>query len=254
MVLQYIIGATVLVSLVSLVGVLTLGLSERTQKKILMLMVAFASGTMLATAFFDLLPESIGEIGVQTALSFALAGIIFFFVVEKIVLWHHHHAPHKKGLKIEGETEKPLGYLNLVGDGMHNFFDGIAIAAAFLAGFPVGVSVTFAVMLHEIPQEIGDFGLLLYSGFSRRKAIAFNLLSALTAVAGGVLFYFASPYISNLEGLGLAFTAGGFVYMSTGDLFPEFHRETDTKNSLLQLALILAGILFIWLFTKTIGR
>lgn len=257
MVLEWIVGATVAVSLVSLVGVMALGLRERLQKIVLFAAVAFAAGTLLGGAFFDLLPESLEKLPAESALSYALAGLVFFFIVEKFIAWHHHHEMHAKSKgKAGGKTssEKPFGYLNVVGDGLHNFFDGAAIAASFMAGgVPLGITTTLVIALHEIPQEIGDYSLLVYSGFKSSKALAFNLLSGLLAVLGGVVFYFASPAIENLEGIGLAFTAGAFIYIASSDLFPEFHRETNAGKSLLQLALILAGIAAIRLIVSTFG-
>lgn len=257
MVLEYIIGATVAVSLISLVGILALGLRENIQKMVLFAAVAFAAGTLLGGAFFDLLPEALEKLPAQQALSFTLAGIIVFFVLEKFIAWHHHHEPHgktgKKALKVE-HKEKPFGYLNVVGDGLHNFFDGAAIAASFMAGVPVGITTTLVIALHELPQEIGDYGLLLYSGFSKKKALAFNLLSGLLAVLGGIAFYFASSVIENLEGFGLAFTAGIFIYIAASDLFPEFHRESSARRSVLQFALLIAGILLIWLITRNFAE
>lgn len=256
MVLEWILGATVAVSLISLVGLLVLGLRENVQKIFLFYSVAFAAGTMLGAAFFDLLPESLKAIDAATALPVCLAGIMAFFIVEKYISWHHHHETHDNAgrkRRARQAEEKPMGYLNLVGDGLHNFFDGVAIAASFMVGLPLGITTTLVIALHEVPQEMGDFGLLLYSGFSRRKAIAFNLLTALTCVLGALLFYFAAPLVQNLEGLGLAFTAGGFIYIAGSDLFPEFHRETDFKKSVWQLLLIFAGIALIWLVVGRLG-
>ncbi len=248
MVLEYIIGATVAVSLISLVGILTLGLSEKVQKIFLMASVAFSAGTLLGGAFFDLFPESLGKMSVRGAMLAAFAGIISFFVIEKFISWHHHHGTHgKKGKK----QEKPFGWLNLVGDGLHNFFDGIAIAASFLTSVPLGITTTIVIALHEIPQEFGDYGLLIHSGFSSRRAIAFNLLTALTAILGGLFFFFAAPLVNNLQGIGLAFTAGSFIYIATSDLFPEFHRERHAKKSLWQLVLILAGAALIWVIVTS---
>jgi zinc and cadmium transporter len=137
-----------------------------------------------------------------------------------------------------------------VGDAVHNFFDGVAIAAAFLVNVPLGVTTTIAIALHEIPQEIGDFALLLYSGFSRMRALAFNLLSALAAVAGGVLFYYFSGSVEHLEAYALAFTGGMFIYIAGVDIFPELHKERDARRSLLQLVCVLAGAALIWIIAR----
>jgi zinc and cadmium transporter len=140
--------------------------------------------------------------------------------------------------------------LTLIGDGFHNFFDGVAIAAAFLVNVPLGITTTLAIALHEIPQEMGDFALLLYSGYSRAKALAFNFLSALAAVAGGVLFYFFSGSMAHLESYALSFTGGMFIYIAGADLFPELHKEKNAARSLMQLSLILLGAALIWLIAR----
>ena len=145
-----------------------------------------------------------------------------------------------------------LGTLTLVGDGVHNFFDGVAIAAAFMVSPPLGITTTFAIALHEIPQEIGDFGLLLYSGYTPAKALAFNLLSALAAVAGGVGFFFFSSYVEHLEAYALAMTAGMFIYIASADLLPELHKEKKARASALQLALMLLGAAAIWMIARTL--
>lgn len=235
MVLEWILGATLLVSLVSFVGALTLPLKEKTTTLLLTGLVSFATGTMLGAAFLDVLPEAIETIEPLHALQVALAGIVIFFIVEKIIYWHHHHGTH-------GKEEKPLAYLNLIGDGIHNFFDGAAIAASFLSGTEIGIAATLAIILHEVPQEMGDFSLLLYSGLTKTKALFFNFLSALSAILGALIFYYFASSVKNLEGIGLAFAGGMFIYIATADLLPEIQKETEIKKSIGQLALILLGI------------
>jgi zinc and cadmium transporter len=164
--------------------------------------------------------------------------------MEKIIHWHHHHAGSEK------EHHHPLGTLTLVGDGFHNFFDGVAIAAAFIVNVPLGITTTIAIALHEIPQEMGDYGLLLYSGYSRAKALAFNFVSALAAVAGGVLFFFFSNSVAHLESYALAFTGGMFIYIAGADLLPEIHKERDAKKSAVQLVLMLLGSALIWAIAR----
>ena len=244
MVLELIIAATVLVSLISLVGIALFFVAKKQMNKILFYLVSFSTGTLLGAAFFDLLPEAIGGISAVLALEIAFVGVVAAFVIEKIIHWHHHHAGTEK------EHTHPLGTLTLVGDGFHNFFDGVAIAAAFVVNVPLGVTTTIAIALHEIPQEIGDFGLLLYSGYTRAKALLFNLLSALAAVAGGVLFYFFSGSVAHLESYALAFTGGMFVYIAGADLLPELHKEKNARNSALQLLLIVFGAALIWVIAR----
>lgn len=241
--LQLIIAATLIVSAVSLAGVFFLSLNQRKLNELLPLLVSLSAGTLLGAAFLDLIPESLSGLSIQRAMLASLAGFLVFFIIEKMIMWHHHHSP-KHSEAAHGRI-KPLGYLNLIGDALHNFFDGIAISAAFLTSPQIGLATTLAVILHEIPQEIGDFSLLLYSGFKKWRALLFNFLSALVAVLGAVLFYFAAPLIEHLSLYGLSFTAGMFIYIASADVVPELHKDTRPKESLKQLLLILIGIALI---------
>lgn len=240
--LELILGATVLVSLVSFAGVVLLPYKGKTARMLMFAFVVFAVGTLLGAAFLDLLPEAIESADVSLVMQAVLAGILTFFIIEKVLYWHHHHGEHV-------EKEKPLAYLNLFGDGLHNFFDGAAIAASFLASTELGITTTIAVVLHEIPQEVGDFSLLLYSGLSRGKALLFNFLSALVAVIGALVFYYSSSIIGDLKPLGLAFTAGMFIYIATVDMLPELQKEPRFRKSLAQFFFIMLGIAAIWLIT-----
>lgn len=240
------IAATVLVSLISLVGVALLAFKKQTLSEIVFYILSFATGSLLAAAFLDLLPEAIEGIDARTAFAIALGGIVLFFILERLVHWHHEHHDHK-------EHEKPVAYLVLVGDALHNFFDGVSIAASFAASPALGVTTTLAIVLHEIPQELSDFTLLLYAGFSTRKALAFNLLSGLTAVLGALGFFYLASYIEHLEAYGLALAAGGFLYIAGSDLIPELHKEKIWHRTILQLVAILAGIATIWALTAYLG-
>ena len=246
MVLELIIAATVAVSLISLVGVAFLSLGKKTTDRLLFYLVSFSTGTLLGAAFFDLLPEAIEAGQAVSVLEVAFIGVLIGFVVETLIHWHHHNAAGEK----EHHHPHPLGTLTLVGDGMHNFFDGVAIAAAFLVDVPLGITTTMAIALHEIPQEIGDFGLLLYSGYSKARALLFNLFSAVTAVAGGVLFFFFSGAVEHFASYALAFTAGMFIYIAAADLLPELHKEKRAKSSAIQLVLMALGALLIWLIAR----
>jgi zinc and cadmium transporter len=242
MALEYIIAATVLVSLISLVGIVLFFAGKKRIDAIIFCLISFSAGTLLGAALFDILPEALEGLGEHGgAFELVFVGLMAAFFVEKMIHWHHHHAGKKE------EHRHPMGALVLIGDGIHNFLDGVAIAAAFIVNVPLGITTTIAIAMHEIPQEIGDFSLLLYSGYGRGKALAFNLLSALTAVAGGVLFYFFSGAVENLVPCALAFTAGTFIYIAAVDLLPELHKEKRPKNSALQLALVVAGAAVIWL-------
>ncbi|MBI5225734.1 ZIP family metal transporter [Candidatus Micrarchaeota archaeon] len=238
MVLEYIIGATIIVSLISLIGIITIPFKEKTLNNVIFVLVGFATGAVLGAIFFDLIPQAIADSGAATVMAATLGGLLAGFVLEKIISWHHHHVPHKG----HHHDEKPLGYLNLLGDALHNFFDGVAIAASFLVSVPIGITTTTAIALHEIPHEMGNFGLFLYSGFGKKKAIAFNLVGALASVAGGVMFFYFAPAVTSLKAIGLSFSAGTLLYIATTDLFPELHKETRLQQTLAQLALIFVGI------------
>lgn len=241
-----IILATVIVSLISLVGVVLLALKKEMLDTLVFLILSFAIGSLLAAAFFDLFPEAISKMDSGTVFTFALAGIMAFFIMERLVHWHHKHHDHR-------QHEKPIGYLVLIGDGVHNFFDGVAIAASFMASPQIGIATTLAIILHEIPQELSDFTLLLYAGFSRTKALLFNLLSAFTAIAGALGFYYLAGYVNNLEAYGLAFTAGGFIYIAGTDLLPELQKEEKTAKSIMQLVMMFLGIFLMWFLINHLG-
>ena len=239
--LAWILLSTFLVSAISLVGIFFVTMKEQVFKKALLLLVSFASGSLLGAAFLHLIPESLFPESLssynETAVIAILVGILVFFLLEKY-LWRHCH-----------ERECPIhtfAYLNLFGDGVHNFIDGVVIAASFLASIPLGIATTLAVITHEIPQEIGDFGILIYGGLSKSKALSFNFLSAIIAVIGATLTYFFSSFFPNLTLL-LAFAAGGFIYVATTDLIPELHKETQPAKSAAQFLLLVLGIALMWL-------
>lgn len=224
------------VSLFSLVGVLFLVINKKALQKILLILVSFSAGSLLGDVFIHLLPEAIEKNGISSASWGVLGGIIFFFVLEKFIAWRHCHVPTSTS------HPHPVGVMNLVGDGVHNLTDGMVIAASYLAGLPVGIATTVAVIFHEIPQEIGDFGVLIHAGFSHKRALFFNFLSATMAILGGILTFVAGNYIAHFSIAVLPFTAGGFLYIAGSDLIPELHKEVGLKNSLLQMAGLVCGI------------
>lgn len=244
------------VSLISFVGVFTLGLRQSLLNNILFGAVAFAAGTLISAAFFDLIPEALaaGEeagIGNTQVRLFIIAGILVFFSIERFISWHHHHHMEAKG---EAHREvHAFTYLNLIGDGVHNFLDGTIIAASFVTDIPLGIATTIAIALHEIPQEIGDFGLLIYGGFSKAKALLFNFVSALMAVVGGVVGYVFLSQLGHLTIFLLAFAAGGFIYIATADLIPELHKESGIWKSITQFALMVSGIALIFGIISVFG-
>lgn len=233
----YIIFATIIVSLISLIGIFFIGLKANKLEKIIEHLLSFAVGGLLGGAFFHLLPEA-AESKNPLIFTYMLFGIILFFVLEKILHWRHCH---------KGQCDAhSFTYLNLVGDGVHNFIDGMIVAAAFITDTRLGIATTLAVAAHEIPQEIGDFGVLVYGGFSRLKALAFNLLSAVTAMAGAIIAYLSFERIFWLKDMLIPFTAGGFIYIALVDLIPELHKRKKGGKFLAQAAMIGLGLLLMW--------
>ena len=231
--LVLILASVTAVSLVSFIGVLFVGLKEAFIQRILMVLVGFSSGSLIGAAFIDLLPEALEETG-EVMFYYVIAGIVFFFAMEKFLYWRHCH---------DGKCEVHMfAYLNLIGDGVHNFIDGITIAASFLISSPLGFAITLAVVFHEIPQELGDFGVLIYSGFGKKKALTYNFICALTAVAGSLVTYYLASSIQGVAHALVPFAAGGFIYIAATDLMPELHKRTQGKESLIQLLTIITGI------------
>jgi len=233
----YSLMSVFLVSLLSFVGLLFIALKEENLKRILLFLVSFAAGSLLGDAFLHLLPKAIEELGVGLEMPLAiLVGLLTFFVLEKFISWRHCHIPTSK------EHPHPVVFMNLVGDGFHNFTDGVVIAASFLVSVPLGIATALAVLFHEIPQEIGDFGVLIHGGFSKERALFFNFTSALMAVAGAVFTLFLGVRFVGLMRLLIPFTAGGFIYIAGSDLIPELHKETNLAKSLLQMLGLILGI------------
>ncbi|HJX12245.1 MAG TPA: ZIP family metal transporter [Dehalococcoidales bacterium] len=232
----YSIVSVFLVSLISLIGIGALLLHKETQK-ITFLLVSFAVGGLFGDAFIHLLPESFEELGnnLITPL-WVILGIMIFFVMEKFLRWRHCH------LSEDTQHIHPVVAMNLVGDAVHNLIDGMVIAATYLVSFPLGVTTTLAIVLHEIPQEMGDFGVLIHGGLSPRKALTFNFISALFAVIGAVLSLAIGPHIQGYTVALVPITAGGFIYIAGSDLLPELHHDVEIGKSILQFALILLGI------------
>ncbi len=231
--LAYILSSIALISLISLVGIFFF--AQKIEKHLFYL-VSFAVGALLGVTFLDLLQET-------QQFSVVLLGILVFFILEKILYWHHHHHYEEKHKK----HCAPYAYLNLFGDGLHNFLDGMIIASSYLTSIPLGMSVTFAIALHELPQEIGDYGILLASGLDRKTALGYNFLSAASAFLGGLLVYAFSLQLEGIDEIFIAFAAGGFLYIATADLLPELHKERAFKKSLQQILCILLGIGAIWI-------
>lgn len=234
---MYSLVSVIVVSLLSLVGVLTLSIKEERLKKFLIYMVSFAAGALFGDVFIHLLPEAVEETGFGLNISlYILSGVVFSFVVEKIIHWRHCHLPDTK------DHIHPFAMMNLFGDGVHNFIDGLIIGASYLASLPVGIATTLAVILHEIPQEIGDFGVLLHGGFSRAKALLFNFITALTCILGAIVSLLLGSYTGNITNFLIPFAAGSFIYIAGSDLIPELHKEVKLEKSLLQFVMIVLGV------------
>jgi zinc and cadmium transporter len=234
----YSLISVVIVSLISFVGVVALSIKTEKLKSILIYIVSFAAGALFGDAFIHLLPEVVREVGFGLNISlYILSGIAALFIVEKCIHWRHCHLPITK------DHVHPFAITNLVGDGVHNFIDGLIIGASYLVSMPVGIATTLAVILHEIPQEMGDFGVLTHGGFSRRKALFFNFTTALTAIVGAIVSLILSSYIANITTFLIPFAAGVFIYIAGSDLIPELHKEVKVKKSLLLFSMFVLGIL-----------
>ncbi|MDP4039757.1 MAG: ZIP family metal transporter [Candidatus Pacearchaeota archaeon] len=234
----YTIISVLIISFISLIGVITLSLKKEKLQKILIYLISFSAGALFGDAFIHLLPEAVESSGFTLQLSFSiLGGILIFFVIEKFIHWQHCHHPITK------EHTHSFAKMNIIGDGIHNFLDGLIIGASYLINVPVGIATTLAVAFHEIPQEIGDFGVLIHGGYTKRKALLFNFLSALTAILGAIIALIASNYTSIIEQFIVPIAIGGFIYIAGSDLIPELHKNFTIKKSIVQLISLIIGIL-----------
>jgi len=234
-----------LISLIAFVGALTLFLKEKLLDKILLILVAFSAGALLGGAFLHLIPEAIEEVGIGEGqllkiFLYLLLGFCIFFVLEQFIRWHHHHATQHPEIM-------PFSYLILVSDGIHNFIDGLIIAASFVVALPIGVVTALAVALHEIPQEIGDYGILVYGGFKRARALFLNFLSAITIIFGGIVGFLISEKIGQSVIFLLPFAAGTFIYIASSDLIPEIKHKESFKKSVIYFLVFLLGIVLMLL-------
>jgi len=238
--LLWIVATTFLISLIAFLGALTLFLKEKILNKVLLVFVAFSAGALIGGAFLHLIPEAIldagfDEMSLFTTFSYLLLGFCVFFALEQLISWHHHHSTsHPKIM--------PFSYLILISDGIHNFIDGLVMAASFMVDFHAGITVTLAIALHEIPQEIGDFGVLVYGGFDKVKALVLNYISATTVIIGGATAFLLSSWMGGSITLFLPFAAGNFIYIATTDLIPEIRFKKSMMQSLLRFIVFLAGI------------
>lgn len=243
-VLTYIVIFTLIGSVGGLIGGIILLVKGKFAQGISHFLASFAAGILLGAAFFDLLHEAVHEgegIGVNI-FPWALLGVVFFFLLERFLHFHHHEQFHT-----EEKRTKAILPLIIVGDTVHNFMDGIVIAATFMVNIPLGITTALSVFAHEIPQEIGDFGLMLHKGLKPKKVLWVNILSALAALLGAMITYFLGDVLEGFTPMILAMTAGFFIYIASSDLIPEIHHEKRRKFALIQSALFLTGIAVMWI-------
>lgn len=234
-------------SLLSLIGGIILLSNKNLALKLSDFLTAFAAGALLGTAFLDLLPEALeAAADSQRVLLWALVGILIFFLLERFIHWFHHHHEHND------DSSQPAAALVILGDSIHNFIDGVAIAITFLIDPAAGVITTLAVGAHEIPQEIGDFGILLKAGYSRKKVLWLNVLSACAAFAGAILTWAIGPSIESALPILLAITAGHFIYIATSDLIPAIHAWSKKKLAVIESTLLLAGVAIVGLLVRVL--
>ena len=236
--LIYILISTFLISLIAFLGVFTLFLKDKLLSRLLLVLVAFSAGALMGGAFLHLLPEAVEIVGSEKSLTIftlVILGFAVFYILENFIKWHHHHQK-------EHPEIMPFSYLVLVSDSIHNFIDGIVIAASFVVSFPVGLITALAVALHEIPQEIGDFGILVYGGFKKTKALWLNFLSAITVIIGGLVGFFLAGKIGEAIVFLLPLAAGNFIYIASSDLIPEIKKKTGLGESMLYFAVFSLGI------------
>lgn len=237
--LSYIILSSIAMAAVSLIGSFTVLLSKKLFNRLIPNLVAFSAGALIGGAILHLIPESIEELGNEpNTFLLILSGIVLFYILEQFIHWHHCH-------KETHEHKSPVSYLLIFADTIHNLIDGMAIGAAFLVNPAVGVSTLIAVVAHEIPQELGDFGILIHSGWSTAKALLFNFISSLTFLAGGLIVYFLARDV-NVSYL-LPFAAGTFIYIAAVDLIPEIKTPSELKSRFSYFTFFIAGLLVLYL-------
>jgi len=237
--LLHVVVATLSIALIAFVGVFALAMKEQLLNKILIMLVSLSAGALMGGAFIHLLPEAAEKAEGTNIFIFVLVGFVLFFIMEKVLHWRHCH-----NKKCDVHT---FHYMNLIGDSLHNFIDGLIIAASFIVSVPLGITTTIAIAAHEIPQEIGDFGVLVYGGIEKKRAIILNFAVALTVVIGGIVGYFLSKSIEHTVIFLLPFAAGGFIYISATDLIPEIKKEVDIRKSMLTMGIFILGMLIMWL-------
>ncbi len=243
-----IILANIVVGLIGVLGAYTVIRFFAKDHHRLMFLVSFAAGSMIAVSFLDLLPEALeASVEPMILMEFLVLGFVLFLLIEKGLIYYHCH---EENCSIHHSVK-----LIIFGDTVHNFLDGVAIAASFLAGWPVGILTTLAIVIHEVPQEIGDVGVLIHAGYSRVKTLLINFFSAVSAVVGGIAAYYALDHFANGIPYFLALTAGGFIYIAAADLLPELQKDKETRSDvILHSITFIIGIFIIWILGKYVGE
>jgi len=251
--LLYIVIASILESLASLIGVVFLFLGYDRIKEYIQYFISFSVGTFLGVIFFDILPEALDVSNQETVFLYVIVGFLFFFLLSRFVNLYHVH--YEEDLMCHDHYKRKSGYMVLAGDIIHNFIDGIIIALAFLADLHLGIITTIAVLLHEFPQEASDFFVLVHSGFSKGKALLFNFLVSLSTIAGALLAYFFAVNAENIIGPALGLVAGNFLYIAASDLIPELHtgHRENGANTFGQFILIILGVGLMYIITRSIS-
>lgn len=247
----YPLASVIIVSLISVIVAIPLLIKKRMSNKVLIFLLSVSVGVLLATVFMDFLPEIITN-GYSIGIAFyLLLGFIFMFILEKFV--HYHHNKKCEHDDCGHGHAYSLAPMNLIGDSIHNFIDGMVIAGSFAVSITVGIAATISIIFHEIPQELADFGVLLYSGMSRKKALLFNFLSAITAILGAIVGIFLADKIIGFTSFVVPFAAGNFIYIAASNLVPQLHRECSLKDDVLHVLAIVLGIAIIAFVTVYIG-
>ncbi|MCX6710207.1 MAG: ZIP family metal transporter [Candidatus Woesearchaeota archaeon] len=231
----WILLATVIDGLLAFVGIFTFFMKKKTLKSTIFSLVAFSAGALMAGGLFHMLLEGLEKMKAELALSLFLLGFLIFFAIERVLKWRHCHEEHC--------DVHPMTSLVVIGDSVHNIVDGLVVAAAFIVSVRFGIITSLMLYLHEIPQELGNFSIMVYGGEKRKKALLYNFLAQLTCIIGGIIGYFFSAG-SSFSTYMLPIAAGGFIYISASDLIPELHKEADLKKSMLAFGMFVIGMAF----------
>ncbi|UCC21112.1 MAG: ZIP family metal transporter [Promethearchaeota archaeon] len=224
-------------------------LNERYQKALIPILIAFATGILLTAALLGLIPEAVEDVGEpHIIMPFILGGILFFFIMEKIIIWRNCR---NKECEVHSHASGPI---ILIGDSLHNLTDGIVIAAAFLSGFSLGIAAGLTIIFHEVAHETGDFGILLHTGYSKKKAFVYNIISSSTTIPASIISYFLLDSFEFVVPFLLAIAAASFIYIALSDLTPDLHQHTDIKYIIRQLIVIIIGIVLMTILLSIGGH